>query len=75
MYPNLICELSRHKISIDTIAQVLGKSPTNVRLRLRGRATLSCQEACKIRDYINENYNTNFTIDYLFADKPLYICG
>ena len=73
MFPNLICEMARFKVSVNTIAGILEVAPNNVRYRLNGTTKILFGEACKIRDYFNDTFDTNFTVDYLFANEPIAI--
>ena len=73
MYPNLFSEMTRFDVSINAIAKLLGKAPNNVRARFNGTKGILFGEACKIRDFFNDNYDTNFTVDYLFANEPITV--
>lgn len=73
LYPNLSSEMSRFNITPDDLATVLGVHSVNVRARLRGSSNLTFGDACKIRDYINEKYGTNYTVDYLFSTEPIAV--
>lgn len=73
MFPNLICEMARFGVDIKAIANLLGVAPNNVRARFNGTTKILFGEACKIRDYFNSTYDTNFTVDYLFANEPIAV--
>ena len=73
MFPNLKSEMTRFKVNVDVIANLLGVNPTNIRARLRGDTELTFGEAVKIRDYFNNTFGTAFTIDYLFSSEPITI--
>ena len=71
MFPNLIGEMKKFNVKVEDLSKVLERSSTNVRARLRGSTQITYGEACKIRDYLNDNFGTNYTIDYLFASEPI----
>ena len=71
MFPNLKSEMTRYDVTVDDLSEVLGRAPVNVRLRLKGGKPILFGEAVAIRDYFNRTFGTDFTIDYLFSDKPI----
>ncbi len=73
MFPNLNSEMTRFNVTVEDLANLLGVAPNNVRARFRGATNITFGEACKIRDFFNENFGTNFTIDYLFASEPIAV--
>lgn len=73
MFPNLFSEMTRFGVDIHVIANLLGIAPNNVRARFNGTTKILFGEACKIRDFFNEKFDTNFTVDYLFANEPIAV--
>lgn len=62
MFPNLKAEMARRKVTNKAIAEVLGKRPTTVSLKLNGKYPLTLGECIEIRDFLDKE----LTIDYLF---------
>jgi hypothetical protein len=72
MFDNLNAEMARFKVDKPTLAEILKIAlPTLYEKLSTGRIT--CLEARTIRDYFNENFGTNFTIDYLFSLEPVAV--
>lgn len=71
MFPNLQAEITRLNVDKEKLAEVIGVSLSNLYARLNGSQKLSLADARKLRDYINREYGTAFTIDYLFSSEPV----
>lgn len=73
MFPNLNAEMTRYNVSVDTLAEILGIDPVNVRMRLKGNTNILFGEAHSIIRYFNETFGTSFTLDYLFNLKAISV--
>lgn len=65
MYANLKAEMARHKIEIQSIVNVTGKSRAAISNNLNGRGSFSIDEAIKIK----KNLFPMLSIDYLFESE------
>lgn len=68
IYPNLGAEMTRKGITQLDLACQLGRSPSNVCLKLNGKAKLELDEAFAIRNFLK----SPLTIDVLFAKDSVY---
>ena len=62
-FNNLKAEMAREGISQKQMAEFLGMTPENLRMKFAGRVNVSVPEACAIRD----KWFPGLTIDYLFV--------
>lgn len=60
MYPNLMAEMARQKITQSRLAEMLGISERTMSDKLRGCADFKLSEMMKIKDQFGQ------TLDYLF---------
>jgi len=65
LYPNLDAEMARKRITRQSLAEKLHRTPTTLSLKLNGKAFLTLPECIEIRDAIG----SEFSIDYLFATE------
>lgn len=63
MYPNLDAEMARKRITRQTLAEKIHRTPTTLSLKLNGKAPLTLPECIEIRNAIG----SEFSIDFLFA--------
>lgn len=63
-YKNLYGEMARIGLTIQDIAQLIGRSRTSTSNKLSGKHTLSLDEALLIK----KTFFPNETIEYLFVD-------
>lgn len=64
MYPNLLAEMARNKITNRKLAEVLGVRQGTISLKLAGKNSLKLEECIKIRDAIDKK----LTLEYLFVE-------
>lgn len=65
MYPNLDAEMARRKITRAMVAEVVGKTPSTLSLKLNGKAPLTLAECVEIKNAVNPESS----VDYLFATE------
>ena len=53
MYPNLDAEMARRKITRAMVAEVVGKTPSTLSLKLNGKAPLTLAECVEIKNAVN----------------------
>lgn len=69
MYKNLKAEMVRYEILQSEITELLKLSPNTVSCKFNGKNDFTLDEAMKIKNYINQKTNNDFSIDYLFENK------
>ena len=62
MFLNLYAEMARRKITQNMLADRIGKTPTTLSLKLKGRAPITLAECIEIKNAIDES----LSVDYLF---------
>lgn len=67
MFPNLKAEMARYGFTNAQVSAAVGRPSTWLDNRLRGKATLSIQEAIIIHD----KFFPELDFDYLYAGEPL----
>lgn len=72
MFHNLNAEMARFNVDKPKLAEILNLALPTLYARLSS-GLFTCAEACIIRDYFNNNFGTNFTMDYLFSLEPVAI--
>lgn len=65
MYNNLDAEMARAKITRNTLAKCIGRTPSTLSLKLNGKAPLTLAECIEIKNAVNPEC----TVDYLFATE------
>ena len=65
MYPNLDAEMARRKITRAKVAEIVGKTPSTLSLKLNGKAPLTLAECVEIKNAVNPKSS----VDYLFATE------
>jgi hypothetical protein len=74
MLKNLNAEMVRFDVPKEKLAELLGIALPTLYSRMSGGG-FSCAEATIIRDFFNDTFGTNFTIDYLFNSAPIVLIG
>lgn len=72
MFKNLNAEMVRFDVSKEKLSELLGIALPTLYSRMSG-AGFTCAEATVIRDFFNDTFGTNFTIDYLFNLTPIVL--
>ena len=67
-FKNLEAEMVRCGLKNEDIAEDLRITPHTVRRKLNGEIGIAIDEARIIQNKINTTANTDFTIDFLFAE-------
>ena len=62
MFPNLDAEMARRKITRQSLADKIHKTPTTLSLKLNGKAPITLAECVEIKNAIDES----LSVDYLF---------
>ena len=65
MFPNLDAEMARRKITRQTLADKIHKTPTTISLKLNGKAPITLVECIEIKNAIDES----LSVDYLFKTE------
>jgi hypothetical protein len=65
MFPNLLAEMTRQKITQDDIANDIGICHSSINLKLTGKREFTLKEI----QLIKEKFFPMFTLDYLFERK------
>lgn len=65
MFPNLDAEMARRKITRQTLADKIHKTPTTLSLKLNGKAPITLAECVEIKNAIDET----LSVDYLFKTE------
>lgn len=65
MYNNLDAEMARAKITRNTLAKCIGRTPSTLSLKLNGKAPLTLAECIEIKNAVNPEC----TVEYLFATE------
>ena len=64
-YPNLMGEMAKRGIRQNDIAQAIGKTLSTTNLKLNGKATITVDEAVKIKSLLK----SNLSLDELFSGE------
>ena len=62
VFPNLDAEMARRKITRQSLADKIHKTPTTLSLKLNGKAPITLAECVEIKNAIDES----LSVDYLF---------
>lgn len=65
MYPNLLAEMARRKITAKELAEKLGVTPTTMSWKLNGKSTFTLEEASQIKVILG----TDVLIEELFQSE------
>lgn len=65
MFPNLDAEMARRKITRQSLADKIHKTPTTLSLKLNGKAPITLAECVEIKNAIDES----LSVDYLFKTE------
>lgn len=65
MFPNLDAEMARRKITRQSLADKIHKTPTTLSLKLNGKAPITLAECVEIKNAIDES----LSVDYLFSTE------
>lgn len=65
MFPNLDAEMARRKITRQSLADKIHKTPTTLSLKLNGKAPITLVECIEIKNAIDES----LSVDYLFKTE------
>lgn len=64
MFKNLLAEMARKGLSINTLAKKIGISGKTLGIKLKGEREFTRREMMKIKHVFNDRY----TLEYLFDD-------
>ena len=65
LFPNLDAEMARRKITRQSLADKIHKTPTTLSLKLNGKAPITLAECVEIKNAIDES----LSVDYLFSTE------
>jgi transcriptional regulator with XRE-family HTH domain len=65
VFPNLDAEMARRKITRQSLADKIHKTPTTLSLKLNGKAPITLVECIEIKNAIDES----LSVDYLFKTE------
>ena len=66
MYPNLNAEIARAGLSQKRLGELIGMKTTTLWNKLTGRTNFYVSEAYDIKEVLEKELHTEFTVDYLF---------
>lgn len=66
LFPNLKTEIFRLRSNIVEFSQKLGISDRTLYHKMNGKQEFKLEEMIKIKEIINEELGTDYTLDYLF---------
>ena len=66
MYPNLNAEIARAGLSQKRLGELIGMKTTTLWNKLTGRTQFYISEAYAIKEVLEKELHTEFTVDYLF---------
>lgn len=67
MLPNLKAEMARFDIKKKDVAELLNLSPKTISVKMNNKGEFTRVEMCKIK----EQFFSQFSLDYLFSDRPI----
>lgn len=67
MFPNLRAEMARFDIKKKDVAQLLDVTPKTISVKMSNKGEFTRAEMCKIKN----QFFSEFSLDYLFSDKPI----